>query len=58
MIDKELRERILQSLRWVVPELEHRFNDCKSNLEEGSEGGYSDELKELISLKQDLEILG
>ena len=55
MIDNELRERILRSLRWVVPELEHRFNDCKNNLKEGSQGDYSPELKELIALKQDLE---
>ena len=52
MIDNE---RILRSLRWVVPELEHRFNDCKNNLQPGSQGGYSDELKELIALKQELE---
>ena len=55
MIDPELRERILRTLRWVVPELEHRFNDCKQNLQPGSQGGYSDELKEIIALKQDLE---
>lgn len=55
MIDKELRERMLRSLRWVVPEMEHRFNDCKQNLRPGSQGGYSEDLKELIALKQDLE---
>lgn len=55
MTDNELRERILRTLRWVVPELEHRFNDCKQNLQPGSQGGYSDELKELIALKQELE---
>ena len=54
-IDPQLRERILRSLRWVVPELVHRFNDCKDQLQPGSQGGYSEELKELISLKQDLE---
>ena len=55
MIDPELKERILRSLRWVVPELERRFNDCKDQLQDGSQGGYSPELKELVALKQDLE---
>ena len=55
MIDPELKERILRSLRWVVPELEHRFNDCKDQLQDGSQGDYSSELKELVALKQDLE---
>lgn len=55
MIDPELRERILRSLRWVVPEIEHRFNDCKGQLQPGSQGGYSPKLKELIELKNDLE---
>jgi hypothetical protein len=35
--------------------MEHRFNDCKGQLQAGSQGGYSPQLKELIALKQELE---
>ena len=52
MIDNE---RILRTLRWLVRDAEHRFNDCKQNLQPGSGGGYSDELKEAIQLVQELE---
>lgn len=53
-IDPQLRHRILRSLRWLVLDAEHRYNDCKGNAD-GLEGGYSPELKEAIQLKNDLE---
>jgi hypothetical protein len=54
MLDPQLLQRILRSLRWLVADAEHRFNDCKGNAN-GFEGGYSPELKEAIRLKNDLE---
>lgn len=54
-MDREVRERILRTLRWLVRDAEYRFNDVKQNLQPGSEGGYSPELKEALKLLRDLE---
>ncbi|MBE3088570.1 MAG: hypothetical protein IMZ61_14105 [Planctomycetes bacterium] len=55
MIDPQLRQRILRSLRWLVRDCQYRFDDCKEQLQDEERGGYSDELKEAILLLQDLE---
>jgi hypothetical protein len=55
LIDPQLRERILRSLRWLVRDATYRFDDCKENLQPGSEGGYSPELKEAHKLLKELE---
>lgn len=54
-IDIQDRERILRTLRWAIPELEHRANDCRQNVEPGSKGGYSPELQQACALLQELE---
>ena len=51
---QEFLKRLLRSMRWVIKDLKWRFDESKSNLEEGSQGGYSDELKELIALEAEL----
>lgn len=55
LIDPQLRQRILRSLRWLVRDAQYRFDDCKSQEAEEERGGYSPELKEAIALLQDLE---
>jgi len=51
LIDPKFRQRILKSLRWLVPNAKNRFDDCRGNLEPGNyEGGYSPELQEAIDL--------
>ena len=54
------RRRVITSLSWRVADAKHRFDDCHNNLENGSEGGYSDELTEAIelldALKKGIEI--
>ena len=55
LIDPQLRQRILRSLRWLVRDCQYRFDDCKEQLQDEERGGYSDELKEAIALLQDLE---
>ena len=54
-IDPKLRERILRTLRWIVPETQHRFDEQKGNANEFEKGGYSDQLKEAIALLIELE---
>ena len=55
LIDPQLRQRILHTLRWLVRDAQYRFDDQKQNLDYGSQGGYSPELTEAITLLQDLE---
>lgn len=55
LIDPQLRTRILIILRWLVADTKNRFDDCRGNLENGSEGGYSDKLAEAIKLLAFLE---
>ena len=55
LIDPQLRQRILRSLRWLVRDCQYRFDDCKEQLKEDERGGYSPELIEAIALLQDLE---
>jgi len=55
LIDPQLRQRILRSLRWLVRDCQYRFDDCRDQLKEEERGGYSIQLKEAISLLQDLE---
>lgn len=55
LIDPKLRQRILVSLRQLVREAQWRHSQFKGDLENGSQGGYSDELREATQLLQDLE---
>lgn len=43
-------ERTIKSLEWLISDAKQRFDDCRGNLEEGSQGGYSEELNEAIYL--------
>ena len=66
MIDPQLRQRILRSLRWLVRDAQYRFEDCKEYHVSSSwyyeddstpsyNPGYSPELKEAMMLLEDLE---
>lgn len=55
MITPELQRRIIVSLRWLITDAQYRFDECRRNQEEGSQGGYSDELKEAIAVLNELE---
>ncbi len=54
-IDPQDRQRIVRTLSWLVKDAEHRVNDCRQNVEPGSAGGYSPELKEACALLQELQ---
>ena len=53
----ELHQRAINSLTWLITDAKVRFDDCRDNLEPGSQGGYSPELTEadavLTALKMD-----
>lgn len=55
ILNNEEKNRIVQSFSWMVKDLEHRHNELKGNFEEGSQGDYSPELKEAVSLLEDIE---
>lgn len=54
MIDSQLRQRILKTLRWMIADMQWRHNQTK-DLEEGATPEYSPELKEAIELLNELE---
>ena len=47
--------RVIRTLSWMIEDMKHRFDDCRGNLDNGSEGGYSPELTEAIELLDELE---
>lgn len=52
MIDKQ---RIIKTLEWLVEDAKWRFNQCKDAMDDGSTGGYSDELTEATNLLKELK---
>lgn len=51
----ELRQRIIDTLSWMVTDMKHRFDEQKSIFGQRSEGGYSAELTEAIDLLKELK---
>jgi hypothetical protein len=51
----EQEQRAIMALGWLVPDAQNRFDECRNNLEEGSQGGYSPELTDAISLLDELK---
>lgn len=49
------KDRIVQSLSWMIEDMKHRHDQLKGNLEEGSQGDYSVALKEAMVLLQDVK---
>ena len=52
--DKE-KERLVKTLTWMITDMQYKSNASKLNTEEGSEGGYSPDLKEAMSLLEDIQ---
>jgi hypothetical protein len=55
MMEEGTRLRIVRTLGLLVADARHRFDDCRNNIEAGSQGGYSPELTEAINLLSELE---
>lgn len=52
--DKEKR-CIVDNLSWMIKSMGYNHDQLKGNLEEGSQGDYSSELKEAMSLLEDVK---
>jgi hypothetical protein len=48
-------ERIIKTLEWLVGDAKWRFDQTKNNIDEGSQGGYSEELTEAMNLLEELK---
>lgn len=46
---------IVETFNWMVTDMQHRFDECRENLEPGSCGGYSPELQAAIDLMKELK---
>ena len=54
ILTNEEKERIERNFSWMIDDFKHHHNQSKGNLEEGSQGDYSPELKEAILLLEDV----
>lgn len=50
-----LKARTIKVLTWMIEDMKWRADDLRSNTEEGSHGGYSEELTEAIELLEELK---
>lgn len=55
ILTNEEKERIAESLFWMIKDMQYRHNEIKNNSEEGIQGGYSDELKAAMNLLEDVQ---
>lgn len=55
ILNNEEKKRLVDNLTWVIADMQYKSNVGKRNFEEGSEGGYSPELKEAMSLLEDVK---
>lgn len=51
----ELRQRTIAALDWLTTDAKNRFDDCRNQLEPGSQGGYSAELLDALAVLDDLK---
>ena len=54
-MNEHVRQRIIETLDWLVKDATWRADETKLNFEEGSQGGYSPELQEAIDLLDELK---
>ena len=54
-LSEGIRRKVITSLGRFVAEAKHRFDECRNNLEDGSEGGYDPPLAEAIELLEELK---
>lgn len=55
ILNNEERECIVESLSWMIEDMKAKHDDLKGNLEEGSRGDYSPQLKEAMGLLEDIK---
>ena len=54
-MNKELKERIIRTLAWMITDMKYRSDLDTGCLGEGTEGNYSSELQEAIKLLNELK---
>ena len=47
--------KIIEKFEWMIVDIKHRHDDLRGNLEEGSQGDYSLELKAAMTLMNELK---
>ena len=50
-----LKERTIKSLEWLITDAKWRYDEVKDAMDDGSTGGYSDELLEAIDVLEELK---
>ncbi len=50
ILNNEEKESIVQHFSWMIKSMKYRHDTLKGNLEEGSQGDYSSELKAAMIL--------
>lgn len=51
----ELKQRVINSMTWLIADAKYRHDACKGNENNGLGGDYSPELKEAIAVLARLE---
>ena len=55
ILNNEEKKSLVNNLSWMITEKKNRYDDQKGNLEEGSQGDYSSELKQAINLLDNIK---
>jgi len=55
ILNNEEKKRLVDNLSWPIEDMKHRHDELKGNLEQGSQGDYSDELNQMINLLDDIK---
>lgn len=50
ILTKEEKQRIVESLSWMITDMKYKSDESRGNLFAGSEGGYSPELTKAIEM--------
>lgn len=50
----DVKAELIDSLEWLVTDAKYRSDDCRQNVDEGSQGGYSPDLIRAIALLEAL----
>ena len=51
----ELKQRTINTLEWMITDMKWRYDENRGNLDEGSEGGYSDTINEATDVLRELK---
>ena len=51
----QLQKRTIAALEWLTLDAKNRFDDCRNQLEPGSQGGYSPDLTDALAVLDELK---